>query len=293
MDRSEETTLPSTMLVDGNNIVMRSIKALEGRTRLGSEDTNTGPAFVAINMLSKYVRRYPTDRIAVCWDGGHDERSVIYEGYKSNRGSGQHGPTFDLVKEFLTLANVFHIEVQGIEADDLIGVYWRKPPHGSTFILSGDKDLLQLVSPHGPVVQVRPTGQDGDEVWDSVRVEEHYGCSPHVLPSVMALMGDTSDGIPGVPGVGVKTAVKMLNEFGLDLPMLLEHPPKKVQGHEDEVRRNLKLVDLRDKRYDLPDIPRFMPTDYGSPLWDDLMRWCSEYEMRSITERLVVGTLWG
>src|SRR5690606_31571008 len=150
---------------------------------------------------------------------------------------------FELAKEWLSLANVFHVERKGYEADDIIGAYWRICNNMSQVILTGDKDLLQLV--HDDVIMLAPAPNRyaEDKVWTTEVVQAEMGCAPHELPLMKAMMGDTSDNIAGIRGVGPARAIAHGTNAGWDLEALCASP--KLQEHEEVIRRNLALVDLR------------------------------------------------
>src|SRR5690606_6422668 len=134
----------------------------------------------------------------------------------------------NLASEFLTLAGIHHLKMEGVEADDLVAAYWRQARAMGperVVILSGDKDFLQLVERGVPeTVQIRPGVSP--EVWTMAEVVAKFGCIPSDLPKVMALSGDKSDGVPGLRGVGTKTAVKMLAANDWDLAKVVANEPK-------------------------------------------------------------------
>lgn len=290
-----------SLVVDGTNIAMRSLKAAERSAPLSinvdDEEIPTGPTYLFINTFTKYVRQEAPDRLVVCWDGGRSRhRMSIYSGYKSQRLKSDDGGVkdlnFRLIKEFLTLSGIHHIEYEGIEADDLVAAYSRSgSKEGEVVILSGDKDFLQLVGER--VSQIRPGVNP--ERWGPTEVETMMGCTPENLVKVMALAGDPQDGVPGVQGFGMKTAVKFLTKYEWDLEALLAAGEKKLEGKEGEVRRNYALVDLRHpiEGY-LEDayLPHFRVPKAGDVLYYDLTTWLRVYQMDSILNRLQDGTLW-
>lgn len=296
------TERETVLVIDANNIAMRAIHAARsGQVRLSNNaGIPTAALLISINMISKYVKEVSPDRVSVCWDGGSFRRKAIWDGYKANRKSApddeqDRDSTFALTKEFLSLANVHHVQVAGFEADDIIAHYWRVLVRMTMVILSGDKDLLQLLSPD--CTQIRP-GSD-DETWTVERFVEEQGIEPRYWGHVLALAGDTSDGIDGVPRVGYITASKMLAEYDYNIEKLLTVGHPKLDGHVDTVRRNLRLVDLRTHGIlgaglglDLPEPPPFAPTDPDSALWQGFMDFLERFEMNSVRSRLLDGTLW-
>lgn len=292
------------MVVDGNNLLIRAVKAMERSTsHLSVDDVPTGPLLLFINQLSRHVQAVNPDRLVVCWDGGRSQyRMSVYEDYKSQRRArdpdSPEGYSFALSKEFLTLAGLHHVIIEGVEADDLVAHYWREKTNDQrVFILSGDKDFLQLLD--GWTEQIRP---GSDENWTANRVRTEMGCKPEHLPLVMALTGDAGDGVPGIPGFGLKTACKALAAHEWDLERLLASDDRrwvrKLDGTMPEaVRRNLLLVDLRstppfDVHIDLPEAPQFAPTTQASVLWSELSGFLDRWRMATVKDRLIAGTLW-
>lgn len=288
-----------TLVVDGTNILVRGIKAMEAHgATLSSHGVSTGPLMVFINSMSRYVREENPDRVVVCWDGGRSTyRTGVYAAYKAARHerSGDETAHFALAKEFLSLANIHHIERAGVEADDLVASYCRQSEvNERVVILSGDKDFLQLLN--GWTEQIRPGSNN--ERWTANRVRSELGCKPEHLPMVMALTGDSGDGVPGVPGFGQKTAVKALSEHDWNLTSLLNTNEakwaKKIAGHYDQVAIALSLVDLRNDHIGIqvPLAPKFNPTLPPSLLGRELLEFLEHWEMSSIIPRFIGGTLW-
>ena len=291
----------SVLLVDANNVAMRSLHAM-ARSGLSADGVATGPLLAFVNAVSKHIREEQPDRVAVCWDGGRsDYRVDLDEGYKAHRLSMDpeqediKGSVFALAKEFCSVAGLFHIERPGVEADDLIAQYWHehRPLDEKVVILSSDKDFLQLLVP-GQVEQVRlsSSGTPTDR-WTAERVQQEMGCRPRDIPLAMALAGDVSDNVIGVPRFGMKTAIKTLGKYDWDLECALEQDPRLVE-HAERARLNLKLVNLRDgfSGATLPALPLFHPTAPGGVLWPLLLSFLSKYQMKSVQTRLYEGTLW-
>lgn len=284
--------LDVTLLVDGNNLLVRAVKAME-RVPLSEGGVSTGPLLVFVNMLSRYVKEVDPDYVVVCWDGGRSShRTMIFPDYKISRAEHDDGrdPHFALAKEFLDLCAIHHVQEDGVEADDLIAAYCQKLA-GMKVILSGDKDFLQLLD--SDTTQIRPTG--ANELWTHFRVEDELGCKPENLPLAMALTGDASDGVPGVPKVGQKTACKLLSKYDWNLAELLEADLPILSGHRELVVRNIQLVDLRSTiTWTIPvtQPPRFAPTDPSGNLLRELLAFFARYKLRSIRDRFIAGQLW-
>lgn len=293
----------TVLLVDANNLTMRGVHAMS-RSNLSAEGIPTGPLLVVINALSRHIREEKPDKVVMCWDSGASVyRKGLYADYKANRGPSSTDDvkegTFALVKEFLALAGIHQVERPGYEADDIIAAYvhhyadnvYADPVETKVVIASSDKDFLQLLGPG--VEQIRFTDRDKDtERWYNQRVQDEYGCTPAHLLMAMALAGDTSDNIPGVPRFGLKTAVKVLDKHEWDWEDTLTDP--KVIEHADRARLNLALIDLTipHKELGLPALPQFRPTTASSINWSSLESFLLTYQMQSVLRRLYKGLLW-
>lgn len=288
------------LVVDGNNILMRSVKVPHAPL-ITTDGIDTGALHIFITSMAKHVRDVEPSRMAACWDGGRSEyRLGLYPAYKANRPvlnvqeREDRATPFSQAKEFLAVAGIHQAERPGVEADDLIASYWWSRRFMSDtamlVILSGDKDMLQLVGRF--TQQVRPPDL---KRWTEATVEEKFGCKPEHLPAVMALTGDSGDNIVGVPGFGTKTACKFLAKVGWDLEALLLAPPPKIDGHQERILLNLKLVSLRDQGLmvgPLGDAPVFEPTQPDGALAPDMREFLQRYELASVLSRWEEGSLW-
>lgn len=288
------------MLIDGNNILLRAVHAVHGRVRLTSHDgTPTAALHVFISMLSRHIREEQPRRVVVCWDGGVcNYRTTLYPDYKAARRErpeeDEPNKPFAQAKEFLTLAGIHHVERAGWEADDLIACYWRtiKPCDTPLVILSSDKDLFQLLDINA--VQVRVSAKPPTDRWTRDRVIEEFGCEPSQLALAMALAGDPGDGVPGLRGFGMKTAVKALRTHNWHLDDVLAS-----RSEEERQIGNIcyRLVDLRNVPYTsqglvLAQPPEFRPTTPVSMEWPDLLAFLERYDLATTRNRLIEGTLW-
>lgn len=294
----------ASLLVDGNNLLMRSIFATQ-RSGMQVDGIATGPLLVFINTLTKHIREERPSRMGVAWDGGKSrERVALQADYKGNRTSAPDADvkesSFALAKEFCSLAGIYQTEFPGFEADDVIAAWWARevpddPPSRGIKILSSDKDFSQLIglNPHGvPVEQIRLSSADTPtDRWTADRFEREYGYLHHNWPLVAALTGDKSDNVHGVPRIGPKTAVKLLEAHGWDLEVVITAEDR-VSPFADQVRRNLELVDLRVPRLALPPVPRFQSTRPGSASHSDLLAFFDRYRLASARDRYLTGTFW-
>jgi len=286
------------MLVDGNNLLIRAIKATE-RSDMSVDGVNTAPLVVFANTLTKHVREEAPDRLLVAWDStrGSDYRLNIDPEYKGNRAaptadSEEHKQSaFGLAKQFLSLSNIFMQMRPGVEADDIIAAYWKHYRwNNKVLILSSDKDFMQLLTEDTEQIRLSAGGAPTDR-WDEERVYSELGYLPHDIPKIMALTGDKGDNVIGIQGIGPKTAVKILraSEWQLDE---ITHP--KVDGHLDEVRRNLSLVDLRNPHAirNVGPIPHFSPTLPGEAIAGGLVSFFETYRLANLESQWIAGNLW-
>ncbi len=239
------------VLVDGSGFIFRAFHALPPMTR--PDGTPVNAVFGFTNMLAKLLRDHVGTHLAVIFDAGRSTfRNRLYESYKAHRPDPppELVPQFALVREAAAAFGVPAIELPDWEADDLIASYARVATEsgGRVTIVSSDKDLMQLVRPgvimHDPIKQ-KPIGE--------AEVMERFGVPPAKVVEVQALMGDSVDNVPGVPGIGPKTASQLVQEFG-DLDRVLAAAPgmkpskrrDMLIAHADAARLSRRLVILDD-----------------------------------------------
>ena len=230
-------------LIDGNSFCYRAFYAIRQLSNSKGQPTNAVYGFVT--MLNKLVKDNAPDMLAVAFDlKGPTFRHKKYEEYKIHRKPmpdelvGQ----MPLIKKAVAGYNIPIYEMEGYEADDVLATLAKKAEaHGiDTFIVTGDKDALQLVDEHIKVVNP----QKDNLVFDAARVKEAFGVGPEGIPDLMALMGDATDNIPGVSGIGEKTAVELMKEFG-SLDNLLKNVDKvKGEARKKALRENEKVAIL-------------------------------------------------
>jgi DNA polymerase-1 len=246
-------TSPDTLyLIDGSGYIFRAFHALPPLTR--ADGTPIGAVSGFCNMLNKLLRDLNATHIAVIFDAARKTfRNDIYPDYKAHRPPAppELVPQFPLIREATRAFGIPAIEAQNYEADDLIAAYAREAvAQGMTVrIVSADKDLMQLV-------------RDGVELFDPMKavpiglaeVLAKFGVTPDKVVDVQALAGDSADNVPGVPGIGVKTAAQLIIDYG-DLESLLARAgeikqPKKrelLQTYAEQARISKRLVTLDDQ----------------------------------------------
>ena len=232
---------PPLILVDGSSYLFRAFHALPPLTN--SKDQQTGAVFGVINMLRKLRDEYQPEHMAVVFDAkGKTFRNDLYPEYKAHRPPmpdelrSQIEPLHELV-EALGFPMII---VPGVEADDVIGTYSKQAlaKHIDILISTGDKDLAQLVNPHVTLINTM-----NNVVLDEAGVMEKFEVPPSAIVDYLALVGDTSDNIPGVPKVGPKTAAKWLQQYKT-LDNLVAHADEIKGKVGDSLRESLQQLPL-------------------------------------------------
>jgi len=204
----------SLYLIDGNSLCYRAFYAIKELSTSKGFPTNAIYGFV--NMLRKIIKDHEPDMMAVVFDmAGPTERHLKYEEYKIHREPMPDAlaDQMDRIKEVVEAYNIPVVRMQGYEADDIIATIADKSAKKgiNVTIVSNDKDALQLVNDRIKVFSPHPMG---DKLYDEAAVEKKYGVHPGAMVEMMALMGDQSDNVPGVKGVGQVTAAKLVKEYG-------------------------------------------------------------------------------
>ncbi len=237
------------VLVDGSSYLYRAFHALPPLTTSAGEPT--GAIYGVVNMLRKLLEDYQPSHVAVVFDApGKTFRDELFEQYKANRPSMPEDlrPQVEPLKEIVRAMGLPLLEVPGVEADDVIGTLARRAvAAGHEVVIStGDKDMAQLVG-EGVTLLNTMTGR----TLDAAGVKEKFGVPPERIIDYLALVGDTSDNIPGIPKVGAKTAARWLGEYG-DLDGVLRHADEirgkvgeSLRGHRDELPLSRDLATIR------------------------------------------------
>ena len=227
------------LLVDGNAMLFRAYYASKyGRSMTTSNGIPTNAVYGFITMFKKAMELIKPDYVCVAWDSGKPTfRHHSYDAYKGTRKQLDEEliVQMPIVREYLDCANISRYEQEGIEADDIIGSFSRKYSEHETIILSSDRDLLQLVD-NSTTVLLMKKGITEMHLVDEKECVECYGVTPSQIIELKGLMGDTSDNIPGVKGIGEKTALNLLHQYDT---------VQNVYEHIDEIKGKLKekLID--------------------------------------------------
>ncbi|WP_420861176.1 DNA polymerase I [Algirhabdus cladophorae] len=279
-------------LIDGSAFIFRAYHALPPLTRK-SDGLPIGAVSGFCNMLQRYVEGNAggdVTHVAVIFDkGSHTFRNDLYDQYKANRDAMPEDlrPQIPLTRDATRAFNIACHEIEGYEADDIIATLavQARALGGNCTIISSDKDLMQLVG-------------EGVEMFDAMKnnrigvagVEEKFGVGPNRVVDVQALAGDSVDNVPGAPGIGIKTAALLINEYG-DLETLLERAeeikqPKRRQSlieNKEQILLSKKLVQLDENTpldFTIDDL------EVRDPEPDVLMGFLAEMEFRTLTKRI-------
>ncbi len=279
-------------LIDGNSLAYRAFFALpESIATADGRPTNAIYGFAS--MMAKILIEHRPTAVIVAWDAGMSGREVEYAEYKAGRPSRP-----DLLAEqwphLAPLAEAFgfhNVKVEGWEADDVIATLVRKAREADipVMVVSGDRDVYQVVA-DGVRVMTTSRGVTDTKIYDRDGVVERYGVAPELVPDLIGLKGDTSDNIPGVPGIGDKTAAQLLQQFG-SLEAVLDNideisGAKRKQNlteHADDARVSKELATLK---YDI-DVPIDVRKEARSrPDRSRLREVAAEFELRAVMRRL-------
>ena len=280
-------------LIDGSAFIFRAYHALPPLTR-ASDGLPVGAVSGFVNMLQRYIEGNTgpdaATHVAVIFDkGSHTFRNDMYDQYKANREAmpEELRPQIPLTREATRAFNIACEELEGFEADDIIATLscMAREAGGRVTILSSDKDLMQLVG-------------DGVEMLDPMKnkridrdgVIEKFGVGPERVVDVQALAGDSVDNVPGAPGIGIKTAALLINEYGsledlLDRAEEIKQPKRRqtLIAHRAQIELSKRLVQLdcdMDLPFGLEDL------EIREPDPDTLLGFLAEMEFRTVTKRI-------
>ncbi len=268
------STQKRLFLLDAFALIFRGYYAFIKNPRINSKGLNTSAILGFTNSLLDVIKRERPDHLAVCFDrGGSDARNEMFDSYKANRDETPEAISLAVpyIEKILEAMHIPVVVVPGFEADDIIGTLAKKAEIAGykTFMVTPDKDFAQLVSEN--IFMYRPRFGGGYEVWGVDEVKQNFEIEhPAQVIDFLAMKGDAVDNIPGLPGIGDKTAKKLLAEYG-SVENLLDHAHElkgkmreKVEANKDMGLLSKKLatiildvpVEFNEKNYEL-DTPDF------------------------------------
>lgn len=291
--RAKETEMSKSgklFLVDGHSFCYRAYYAIRNLSNSKGEPTNAIYGF--ITMLRKLIQDYGPDHLAICFDHAKPTfRHEKYKDYKANRSPMPEDlcQQIEPIKDFCKAFRFAMFEMPGYEADDVIGTLARRAEKigYEVFIITGDKDAMQLVNER---VRILNPHKDGT-VYDVAAVKKKFdGLGPDQVIDVMALMGDSSDNIPGVHGIGEKTAVKLIQEFG-SVENLMNHLEKIKSKKQQEMLAGGRDDALLSKDLARIDTEVDFDVDWDSlelrpPDEEHLINLVKRYEFRALLKEL-------
>src|SRR5918994_4451577 len=279
-------------LIDGNSLAYRAFFALP--ESIATHDGRpTNAIYGLASMFAKMLIDHDPAAVVVCWDAGMSGRELTYEPYKEQR-----KPRPDLLSEqwphLMPLAEAFgftNIKVDGYEADDVIGSLVKRAREQGieVMVVSGDRDVYQVVE-DGVRVMTTSRGVTDTKIYNTDGVVERYGVPPELVTDLIGLKGDTSDNIPGVPGIGDKTAAQLLNEYG-DLEGVLANTEKisgakrkvNLANHAEDARISKQLATAVTEIDVELDLDELMAAEMDRSRLREVAR---EFELRVILQRL-------
>ena len=282
------------LLLDAYALIFRAFYAMIRSPRITSTGIDTSAVFGFVNTLQDLLKREQPSHIAVCFDppGGKTLRHENYPPYKANRDKTPEGilVAVPYIKRILQAYRIPIFEVEGFEADDVIGTLSHQAEQQGffTYMVTGDKDFGQLVTPNIKVYD--PLKK---EILGVKEVNDKYGIlSPKQLIDILGLMGDTADNIPGCPGVGPKTAEKLIQQFG-SIENLLEHTDELKGAQQQKVRDNAEQIRMSKWLATIiTDVPVTLDADAlrREPVDMEALREVfNELEFRTLSQRLIDG----
>ncbi|CAH1226120.1 MULTISPECIES: DNA polymerase I [Paenibacillus] len=240
------------ILIDGNSIIYRAFFAMPPLTN--SKGLHTNAVYGFTTMLLRLLEEHKPTHMMVAFDAG--KITFRHEGYQEYKGGREKTPPelseqFPALKELLQGLGIPQFEIEGYEADDIIGTLTKRADDAGkqVLVVTGDKDMLQLASENVNIALTRK-GVTEIELYDPAQIRERYGLTPLQIIDLKGLMGDASDNIPGIPGVGEKTALKLLHQFGSVEEVLagtgeLKGKMKeKIEAHAEDARMSKRLATI-------------------------------------------------
>jgi len=284
------------IVVDGNSVFHRAYHAIPYLSTKNGETVNAVYGFSSI--ILRTIAELKPEKIVVAFDRAAPTfRHIEYEAYKAKRSAPPEDlyPQLPLVKEFLDSSDIKYFELDGYEADDLIATIAKKVERDSDehiYIVSGDRDGLQLVNSR---IRVWAAGSKVTEgiIFDYDKVKERYGVTPDQIITYKSLVGDSSDNIPGVNGIGPKGAADLINRFG-DLEGIYENIDQITGGIKQ------KLIDGKEQAFkarSLVILDKEVPFDFecenipSEINWDGMHEFFKRLEFKSLVAKLPMGVV--
>lgn len=276
--------MPTLYLIDGNSYIYRAFYAIRGLSTSTGFPTNAILGFT--NMILKVLREKTPDYFAVVFDSPvPTERHRTYKAYKAHRPSMPDELVSQIqpIKEIINAFRIPNMEIEGYEADDVLGTIAKKAEKEkiNVYIITADKDINQILSP-----KIKTYDTMKNKITEEKNIVDRFGIKPSRLPEIMALMGDISDNIPGVPGVGEKTAVGLLREFG-NLDNLIKNYSKikkpklktAIAENIENIKLSLKLATIDTNVPLETSLKELKPEEPG---WEKLLELFHKFELNSL-----------
>ena len=281
-------------LIDGMSVVFRAYHAMQRSGLKNSKGEPTFALFAFVNILTTLLEKEKPERIAIVFDRKEPTfRHKVYKEYKANRAAFPEDlvPQLAKIKEFIDLISIPRIEEAGYEADDIIGTlaYSASSQKLEITCLTNDKDYYQLVNEHVKLYKPQLKGKNGFDIVDIDAVYKKFGVKPAQVIDVLSLIGDSADNIPGVKGIGEKTAIPLIQKYGT-IENLYEHieeidkasvKQKLLEGKDNAMLAKF-LVTIK------TDVPLDVQPDelhYGTPDYTELDRFFVEAGFHAIRKR--------
>jgi len=278
-------------LIDGAGYIFRAYYALQRMNLRASSGLPTGAIHGFANMLLKLIEDAKPEYLAVIFDlPGPTFRNEIYKEYKANRVEPPEDlvPQFSYIGKLVDALNIKKYDRDGYEADDIIATIAKRCERAGleVVIVSGDKDMCQLISDRIKMLDT----MKGSELIDSKKVEEKWGVPPDKFTELQGLMGDSSDNIPGIPGIGPKTASKLISQFGsienllTNIDKLKGKQRESVEKYYEQAilsRRLAEMKEIEDFEFDLEEIA------IKKPHLDILIPLLKELELQRVLSKFV------
>ena len=281
-------------LLDAYALIYRAYYAFIKNPRINSKGLNTSAIYGFVTTLEEVLNKEQPTHIAVAFDPqGPTFRHEMFEQYKAQREETPEAirTAVPIIKDIIRAYNIPILEVSGYEADDVIGTTAKLAEERGfdTYMMTPDKDFGQLVSDH--IFQYKPRHGGGFDIYGVEEVKERYGISsPLMIIDMLGLMGDSADNIPGCPGVGEKTATKLINEFG-SVENLLSSTDKLKGALKTKIEENVEKIKfskfLATIKIDVPIEFDEEGLKYEKPDCDKLEKIFAELEFRNLSEKIL------